>query len=99
MDGRCLLIVSTGGLSFGCVRARHLNGDAATIVLYEDLRHRYVDIVPSSGDCLVCENLHTSVFAPISRVDLCNLCVWRLPIPYDVLASEFPVVERLRLLR
>lgn len=94
---RSLLIVSTSELSFGCVKAHHLNGDPATLLLYEDIRCRYVNSVPSMGDLLVCQNLHTSVFVPLSRINLCHLCVWRLPIPYDILASKFPFVERLRL--
>ena len=88
-----LLIVRSTLISFGCIAANDLGGHCATIVLYEDLLHRYVDIVPARGDMLLCRNLHSSVFAPICRIRQSALCLRSLPLVPDVLNWYFPLFE------
>ena len=91
-----LLEVQPCALSFGCMQARDLLGNPATVVLYEDLRRRYVDNVPRFGDWLLCDHLHASVYRPIRRVIRAALCLRKLPLPDDVLRYYFPLTEPLK---
>lgn len=91
-----LLIVEANSICFGCMKARDLRGCDASIILYENLYTRYVDIVPRTGDVLLCYLLHSSVHLPICRLKPELLCLRQLPIPCDVLQHYFPLLERLR---
>lgn len=90
-----ILEVQPCALSFGCVQARDLLGNPATVVLYEDLRHRYVSSVPRSGDWLLCDHMHASVYRPMRRVIRAALYLRKIPLPYDVLLHYFPLTTRL----
>lgn len=91
-----LLTVCGGGLSFGCLRARDLRGNDASLLVYEDLRHHCVVRMPREGELLLCEHLHSSVYHPRSVVNLGHLCVRQLEtLPSDVAAAYFPLFERI----
>ena len=91
-----LLYVTACPISFGCIKAQDIRGNHATIILYEDLLHRYVDIVPNTGDLLLCRFTHSSVYVPVARVVQPALCLRMLPIPSDVLQLYFPLFEPLK---
>ena len=91
-----LLIVQQSPICFGCIKACNIGGAPVSIILYESLHRRYVDIVPRGGDLVLCRRLHSSVYAPICRVLWEKLCLRKLPIPLDVLQSYFPLFERLK---
>ena len=96
MSAVCLLTVSGGGLNFGCLRARDLQGNDASLLVYEDLRHPRVVRLPREGELLLCVHLHSSVYQPRSVVNLRHLSVRRLEIlPIDVAAAYFPLFERI----
>lgn len=91
-----LLIVESSSIFFGCIKARDVAGNAATVILYENMHIRYVDIVPFSGDLLLCYSIHASVYRPFCRVVWGSLYLRRLPIPHDVMHYYFPLFERLK---
>ena len=89
-----LLTVRNGGISFGCMRAHHLDRRHAVLLLYEGVCTRYIDIVPCAGDLLVCRPIPASVFCPLRRVVREHL-LYDGSDPWDVLWLKFPLFEAL----
>ena len=95
-----VLVVSPSALVFGCMKARDMRGNDANIILYENLRQRYVDNIPQAGDMLLCRHRHSTVYIPLCRVSQTALCLRGLPLslPNDILTHYFPLTEPLRIL-
>ena len=76
---------------FGCMEAVDESGSPATLLIYEDTRHRYLHNTPAVGDCYQCRRYHASVFIPLCRIVLEHVCLRHLPLPNDILMHYFPI--------
>ena len=86
--------MQSGGLHFGCLRARDLRGIEAVVEIYENLERRHALRVPLSGDMLLCRHMHASVFRPIAVVRTEALLLRRIGcVTPDVAAAYFPLLD------
>ena len=97
---KLLLRVCDERISFGCIKARHITGMDATIVLYENIRKCYTaNYYPRRNDILLCDYLHSSVYIALALIIEEHLCLRALNLPGDVLREYFPLTVTLRYLR
>ncbi len=95
-----ILVVIDCSLKFGCIQAKDIftNSDCV-ILLYENPRLYYSNIVPSVNDVFICAFAYHSVYIPLCRISMCHWLLRRTIIPNDILTIYFDPFEQVNIYR